>query len=346
MNTKYLTLLFSMALVLVPTAKIFGQAYCALRDPVRQVYALFPTATSFRSVVKVVDENARTKVRENSPIDLHFNELGKHTLYVVYEKELPLGFIHVRSELSEWGLAEIAWALSPDLKILDYSFQRCRSIYRKALESDPIKQELRNKGFPELKNYVSKNKSESPTTLHGLPKGSKKLGQTVIQCALKTTLLTEIVWHSEVQTALLKAKAFSTFPSAKSITKRNAAYSPELSKKLERLLQSKSSLVWREKNQAFLINNNQKKILGIIVYTHLKTQPNPLELWWLIDSKNNVIDIIPKFHWVSVNTKESFKNLIHTPIKKDCATASELIRLEVLSLSDQLLSEMQVGPQK
>ena len=44
--------------------------------------------------------------------------------------------IYVRSEESEWGLIEIAWYLTLDLRIHGFKFQRCRNRYRTVLQQE------------------------------------------------------------------------------------------------------------------------------------------------------------------------------------------------------------------
>ena len=61
---------------------IQAQAYCALRDPVRQIGELYP-GHSYVSHVGVVTTAARKEVSNRLPFTLHFNELGSHTLYAV-----------------------------------------------------------------------------------------------------------------------------------------------------------------------------------------------------------------------------------------------------------------------
>ena len=60
------------------------------------------------------------------PFPLMQGELGQHTLYVPVEDGSPLGYIQIRSELTEWGLAEIVWALNIRREVVDFRFQRCR----------------------------------------------------------------------------------------------------------------------------------------------------------------------------------------------------------------------------
>ena len=72
----------------------FGQAFCALRDPAKMIYEFYPEATSYKSIVRTVDDQVRQTVGSELPFSIHFNELGKHTLYVPIKDSKPLGVVH------------------------------------------------------------------------------------------------------------------------------------------------------------------------------------------------------------------------------------------------------------
>ena len=112
---KYSILLILQVFVLL-SESVNAVAYCSLRDPVAQIAQLYPGKTNQLSIVKTVDDKVRAEVQVALPRnDLHFSELGQHTLYIVMEGKTSLGYVHVRSEQSEWGLVEIAWAINKDL---------------------------------------------------------------------------------------------------------------------------------------------------------------------------------------------------------------------------------------
>ena len=115
----------SCVLSMVPTF-VAANAYCSLRDPVSAIQYLYPAATNHQSIVKVVGKEARASLSDVLPFTLHFNELGKHTLYVALNDRKPSGLIHARTELTDRGLIEIAWALDLDLSIKNFYIQRCR----------------------------------------------------------------------------------------------------------------------------------------------------------------------------------------------------------------------------
>ena len=101
-------------------------AYCALRDPVATIYELFPEADNYRTVVRTVDRNTRKAVQELTQLKLHFNELGRHSLYIAQRGDAVLGYVHARSELGEWGLIELAWGIETDETIRGVKVQRAR----------------------------------------------------------------------------------------------------------------------------------------------------------------------------------------------------------------------------
>ena len=176
-NKKDTTMIikFPIALVLLLTVictsatPVYGQAYCALRDPVSQIYELFPQATSYKSVVRTVDEQARRTLKTKLPFDIHFNEFGRHTLYVALKGSRPVGLVHVRSEKGRWGLIEVAWALDFNLTILDFRFQRCRSASRKTIEAEAFRSQLIGKKWHEVEAMLqASRKSEEDPGLSGL----------------------------------------------------------------------------------------------------------------------------------------------------------------------------------
>jgi hypothetical protein len=86
---KWLTALLTGFLLL--QANPGFSAYCSLRDPLVAIQTLYPDATQHRSIVRPVDEKVRTIVAERLPFTLHFNEIGKHTLYLVMNDSDEIG---------------------------------------------------------------------------------------------------------------------------------------------------------------------------------------------------------------------------------------------------------------
>jgi len=175
-------------------------AYCSLRDPVAQISQLYPQKTNQLSIVKTVDDNIRAQVQVSLPRnDLHFSELGKHTLYVAMQGKKSLGYVHVRSEQSKWGLVEIVWAIDKDFRITNFAFQRCRSPKKKAAEEQQFRDVFIGKNYQELRELLSTDGVTANKAVQEQAKSAPELANVVLRCALKTLLLTEILWGEELK---------------------------------------------------------------------------------------------------------------------------------------------------
>lgn len=189
--------LLLLGVCLVP-ATTRAQAYCELRDPLRSLYALFPEADAHQSIAREVDEATRREIGSHLPFTLHSTELGVHTLYVARDGGEVLGLVHVRSERSRWGLIEIAWAIGPDLKIVDYQIQRCRSRHRRAVEGGEFRRLLVGRGLGELRGLLAKDGEVNAERLP-LEADARELGKAVVRCALKTLVATDVAWGPQLR---------------------------------------------------------------------------------------------------------------------------------------------------
>ena len=114
MRTRFLT--FLCAALVLTTGSTAYAANCALRNPDRQIYEMFPQATNYRSLVGKVDSSLKQTIEGKAGTPLTLNDLGKHTLYVVMKKATPIGLVHARSEVGGRGSIELVWALDMNLK--------------------------------------------------------------------------------------------------------------------------------------------------------------------------------------------------------------------------------------
>ncbi len=179
---------------------VSAEAFCALRDPVNSIYQLYPNATSYQSIVRTVNQQTREHIITHLPnFNLHFSEMGRHTLYVALQDGQKIGYIHVRSEQSQWGLVEVAWALNLDLSVKDFVFQRARDPSRKYLETPDFKGQLIGRDFNTLRTLIDSPFAEFSTPLF-TNKDALKLVTVVIKSAMKTVLITEQAWNDDLQT--------------------------------------------------------------------------------------------------------------------------------------------------
>jgi hypothetical protein len=176
----------------------FAVAYCALRDPVMAIQSFYPQYTSYRSLVGEVGPEVRDELERQVPYHVHFNEFGNHTLYVVFDDTGPAGLVHARTEKGDWGLDEIVWSLNSDLSVRDFRYQRSRSRWRSALEAEEFRALVRDKQFTELLSMLTTDGESLTKHYPFLPAEAEPLAATVIRSALKTILVTELVWQSDL----------------------------------------------------------------------------------------------------------------------------------------------------
>ena len=188
-----------MTLLWLISTNVYAEAYCSLRDPTAQIRQLFPQKSNQLSIVREVDESTRKQVHLELPRnDLHFSELGKHTLYVAMANDTALGYVHVRSEQSPWGLVEIVWALNTDLTIRDFAFQRCRSPKRKIINDPNFKNIFVGKNLAQLKSLLNSDGVSANEYVVNIAKDAPELANVVLRCALKTLLITDVLWGQEL----------------------------------------------------------------------------------------------------------------------------------------------------
>ena len=87
----------ALAMMICPAT--LAQANCALRNPDRQIYKIFPDASSYRTIVARVDDEKKDAIEATVGSPLARTDLGKHTIYVVLRDSVPIGFVHARMEI-------------------------------------------------------------------------------------------------------------------------------------------------------------------------------------------------------------------------------------------------------
>lgn len=178
---------------------VWGQAFCGLRDPVAMISKLYPDYESYRSIVKTVDEKTKQQVATYLPgMLLHFGEIGRHTLYVIQEKGSPVGLVHMRSEQSQWGLVEVAWGINFDFSIHNFAFQRCRSPDKTKVETQSVQQFFQKKERLMLREFYDFTNNQPTADYFSEIGVENELAHVVLKCALKTLLVTELVWKESI----------------------------------------------------------------------------------------------------------------------------------------------------
>ena len=173
--------------------------YCSLRDPSHQIYDMYPAATGYRSVVRDINNDIQVAVDEKIPFPLLQGELGQHTLYVPVDSGEPLGYIQIRSELTEWGLAEIVWALNIQREVVDFRFQRCRGQACKSVLEHGLQELLQGLDQAALMALLDDQGQLREPLTASMTVDERRLASVVTRSAIKVIAVIESGWSATVQ---------------------------------------------------------------------------------------------------------------------------------------------------
>ncbi len=173
--------------------------YCSLRDPSHQIYDMYPKATGFRSVVRDITNETQVAVDQKIPFPLLQGELGQHTLYVPVDEGDPLGYIQIRSELTEWGLAEIVWALNIQREVVDFRFQRCRGQACKTIKERGVHEMLKGLDKAALIALLDDKGQLQPAHTDSMNENERMLASVLTRSAIKVIAVIESGWPATVE---------------------------------------------------------------------------------------------------------------------------------------------------
>lgn len=181
-NKRWIYLVSVFALWILPlfSSDSSEAAMCAFRNPDKDIYVLFPKATGYRSVIKMLDKKAQEKVEEYLGQKIDFDEVGEHKFYLILKDKDVIGIIRPHAERGKYGIVEMVWAFTPDGRIRDYKIQRSRE-----RNTDKVKcEEFRG----QFKGKTLKVKFTET--------GSKKINSTVFKVLEKSERISSIVAYS------------------------------------------------------------------------------------------------------------------------------------------------------
>ena len=293
-------------------------AYCALRDPVKSIYGLFPEADAYRSNVQTVGRSARDAVIEELPFKLHFNELGRHTLYVALKDQETIGFVHARSELGEWGITEYAWGIDPDGRIADVRVQRSRDPYVRKANIENLRALVRGRNLEELKAEL-------------LRFDNKPLEKGVISSAMKTLVITRVVWEEETTKAKAAGIARSIDANAHTLKIIDQLYDPETQDRLDKVGMPDSPAFQRAENTGFRVDDEKGRMIGLLIRTPFDMDEPKRSLWWYVSNGGEIIGVVDDR---TLKTDQAFASAIgYAPESlHDCSSLADLAALEISTL--------------
>ena len=268
------------AALLASAGAAHGQAANKLSDAARSVFRAFPHATSFRNIVRDVDQHARREVERRLPFKVHFNELGPHALYVPFRELKPIGLLYVRTEDGGWGFSEISWSLSLDLRIRGFRFLRSRSQHRFALQRSPFSRSIVGLDYEGLAKLLGED-GKLIIKPGDIPRGSEELALATVRSAMKTILVTRTVWREELGKLQGLALGFETFPGARVVLAQPLRPAAEFPR--QRVLSV----------QAVRVFGTARTDFGIAAQTVSSYGEQTVTLRWVLTPQLNVLRVSP-----------------------------------------------------
>lgn len=203
-----------------------------LESPEQRIEQLFPTATRHEEHVRVIERTRGREVRELLPESISYHERGKRVVYSAYENNSPLGFLHVRNEISAWGVIEIAWELNLDLTVRDFTLLRCRDPQRKFIESERFHKLVRGGSLESLTKLLDGHGNLDVNSTP-IPSQARDLCRVIIHSGLKCLSVTRVGWSLDISKSLIRDSATREFPAATEIAFESLVMTPAVFKALE-----------------------------------------------------------------------------------------------------------------
>lgn len=311
-------------------------AYCALRDPVAAISHMYPEYSSFETYVGTVTRQTRQALQEALAFNFHFDEFGRHSLYVVSVDGRPTGLVHARSELGEWGMDEFIWALDLDLRLQDFVIQRSRNPSKRFLDNEVVKSWLRGKSLSDLLELADDGNSPADWGLD-LPEASWPLIRSAIRSAAKTIVVTAEVWTEDLTLIQAMAVAQDGFSGAREVIELRDPYDEQMLARLADEAQLRESVFEREAIRAFSVVDQSGVAVGTVIRTDFYTESSVERFWWVLADGDDVIAVQTPAGHLDENLRVSIGRLDRS--LKDlefCATPGEIALLEVKLLAAKL----------
>ncbi|NIA06783.1 MAG: hypothetical protein GWP14_03950 [Actinobacteria bacterium] len=284
-----LTKLCGMILLLAAPAR---GANCALRNPDRRIYAMFPEATSYRSLVAKVDNAQKRIIEEVLGAPLVFSDLGKHTMYIVMKDAVPIGFVHARSEIGKSGLIEFVWAMDLDLRIFDFAVQRGRERHLEVIKGEVFRGKLIGKGSREMRSLLSADAKTVDTRALGIPQSAGPVAHSAVLSGAKALTITAICFSDPLLKARLMGNVYRFFPSTVKVTKVKAVLDADSVASIKKLTGSEPR--WLQPQSLVVLRSLDEsgKTLGLLVFCEGLAKGLGPQMWWTVSADGLIREAI------------------------------------------------------
>lgn len=243
------------------------------------LFRAFPEADAYSCIRRDVDQAARIAIEQRLPFKVHFNELGEHELLVAFRGRRPVGLVYLRTEEAEWGLVDIAWHLTLDLRLLDFEYVRGRNRHQRALEQSPLARDLNGANFDAVTTLLARRTDAGQLQRK---EGADALAVTTLRSAAKTLAVVEIVWAEEIEKLHDQATGYDLFPAAARFTRRSGAFDLDSGRGQQRVA---VKVIY-----AYDLGDT---LLGCVIWTESAAGGEPLAIRWVVDRELRVIKALP-----------------------------------------------------
>lgn len=269
-----------------------AQANCSLRNPDRQIYKIFPNASSYRTIVARVDDEKKNEIEATVGSALARTDLGKHTIYVVLKDSVPIGFVHARMEIGTRGSIELVWALDLDLNIKEFSVQVSRERNTKAIESDKFKKKLVGRNLAAIKALLSDGNHDVNLAALDLPSNAASIAHVVVLCALKTRVITEVAFADKVLASRHLGNIHRVFKDTSFVRRLDTPLKKAAMTAAKKALGS-TPFPFDQSSFSVLRSINQDgSSKGMLVYAKLiNDDKSQTETWWSVSTSGVVIEV-------------------------------------------------------
>lgn len=282
--------------IVVGIAILGGQAVvhaqnCSLRNPDRQIFAMFPDATSYKSLVQAITPEIRADIEAALGSPLRLRDVGKHTAYIALEGAVPLGFVHARAEIGKRGAMELVWAYDLDLTLIDFSVQRCRERKGDLIRSDSFRAKLVGTDLKGIRSFLTQGNQSVDLQALGLPDEAESIASTIVLCGATTRVVTEMAFGSAVFNARLLGNVHRFSPQTAKVTRiktplaADVSVTPTPGSSEARAFDPDSLVVLRSLSP-------EQRTIGGWVFAKWSAHPAAPEVWLAVSASGAIVSAV------------------------------------------------------
>ena len=283
-------ILLSTVLAAVAGASADG-ANCALRNPDRQIYEIYPEATRYRSVVALVDDDLKRTIEERLGSSLARSDIGRHTAYLVFKETVPIGFVHARTEVGARGSIELVWALDLGMNIKDFRVQRSRDRHTDAIKADAFRAKMIGRDLRGIQDLLTAGNDDIDLAALEIPASAGTIAHKVVLCAAKTRLITELAFQDAILPARLLGLVHQYFPETDRVTKVGTPLDDATRRAIAAATGIAPALLEAETLTVLRATDGNGATLGALAFAIWSAHPGRPETWWAVSPEGRIQDV-------------------------------------------------------